>query len=107
MSFRPSNIESVLAIEAPSRDKDAAPSFVHLESGPYQQIKETLRNLYLSDERPWLVGFSGGKDSTMLVPLGVASLIFDVVLTIPVVEKAKTIDCIDKSGLILHASGKK
>jgi hypothetical protein len=39
----------------------------------FQEIKASLHELYLEDERPWLVGFSGGKDSTML-----ASLIFDV-----------------------------
>jgi 3'-phosphoadenosine 5'-phosphosulfate sulfotransferase (PAPS reductase)/FAD synthetase len=44
----------------------------------FQNIKTSLCQLYLEDKRPWLVGFSGGKDSTML-----ASLIFDVVLSIP------------------------
>jgi DNA sulfur modification protein DndC len=32
----------------------------------FQEIKVSLQQLYLEDERPWLVGFSGGKDSTML-----------------------------------------
>jgi DNA sulfur modification protein DndC len=41
-------------------------------------FKASLDQLYREDQRPWLVGFSGGKDSTML-----ASLIFDVVLSIP------------------------
>ena len=27
----------------------------------FQEIKNSLRQLYLEDERPWLVGFSGGK----------------------------------------------
>jgi DNA sulfur modification protein DndC len=52
----------------------------------FQDIKGSLRQLYLDDERPWLVGFSGGKDSTML-----ASLIFDVVLTIPATQRKKPI----------------
>jgi DNA sulfur modification protein DndC len=43
----------------------------------YQDIKKSLRQLYLEDNRPWLVGFSGGKDSTML-----ASLVFDAVAEI-------------------------
>jgi tRNA(Ile)-lysidine synthase TilS/MesJ len=29
----------------------------------FQDIKDSLRQLYLDDQRPWLVGFSGGKDS--------------------------------------------
>ena len=35
----------------------------------YSDIKDSLRNLYVEDPRPWLVGFSGGKDSTMLASL--------------------------------------
>ena len=35
----------------------------------YSEIKDSLRHLYLEDPRPWLVGFSGGKDSTMLASL--------------------------------------
>jgi len=42
----------------------------------FTEIKDSLRDLYLSDPRPWLVGFSGGKDSTM-----VAGLIFDMLKT--------------------------
>jgi len=44
----------------------------------YSDIKDSLRNFYLEDPRPWVVGFSGGKDSTML-----ASLIVEVVAGIP------------------------
>ncbi len=32
----------------------------------YQAIKDSLRRLYVEDNRPWLVGYSGGKDSTMV-----------------------------------------
>jgi hypothetical protein len=49
-----------------------------MTANAYQDIKTSLSELYLSDERPWLVGFSGGKDSTML-----AALIFDAVLSVP------------------------
>jgi DNA sulfur modification protein DndC len=52
----------------------------------FQEIKASLRQLYLEDARPWLVGFSGGKDSTML-----ASLIFDAVLSIPAEQRKKPI----------------
>lgn len=52
----------------------------------FQDIKRSLRQLYVEDGRPWLVGFSGGKDSTML-----ASLIFDVVLSIPATQRKKPI----------------
>ena len=52
----------------------------------YQDIKNSLVDLYTSDERPWLVGFSGGKDSTML-----ASLVFDAVLSIPTDQRKKPV----------------
>jgi PP-loop superfamily ATP-utilizing enzyme len=44
----------------------------------YSDIKDSLRHLYLEDARPWLVGFSGGKDSTMLASV---SRSFPLVLT--------------------------
>lgn len=34
-----------------------------------QDIHEEIRHVYLSDNRPWIVGFSGGKDSTCMVQL--------------------------------------
>ena len=38
----------------------------------FEKIDETIseiKSLYLSDDRPWVVGYSGGKDSTSLVQL--------------------------------------
>jgi DNA sulfur modification protein DndC len=52
----------------------------------YQDIKNTLHQFYTEDDRPWLVGFSGGKDSTML-----ASLIFETVLSLPPDKRTKPI----------------
>lgn len=52
----------------------------------YSTIKDELKQLYLEDARPWLVGFSGGKDSSM-----VASLIFDIVLGLPPEQRTKPI----------------
>ena len=52
----------------------------------YQEIKTSLSQLYSDDNRPWLVGFSGGKDSTML-----ASLIFDAILSVPSDKRTKPI----------------
>jgi DNA sulfur modification protein DndC len=58
----------------------------------YQDISNSLHTLYLEDARPWLVGFSGGKDSTML-----GSLVFDAVLSVPAEQRNKpvTILCTD------------
>ncbi len=52
----------------------------------YRDIREFLCRLYCEDARPWLVGYSGGKDSTM-----VASLVFDAVLSVPSKLRTKPI----------------
>jgi asparagine synthetase B (glutamine-hydrolysing) len=31
-----------------------------------QEVLEDLKAAYLEDDRPWIIGFSGGKDSTVL-----------------------------------------
>jgi DNA sulfur modification protein DndC len=40
-----------------------------MDATSYHDIKSSLRQLYLDDPRPWLVGFSGGKEHTMAAPL--------------------------------------
>ena len=56
---------------------------------PFQDIRAGLRQLYMDDNRPWLVGFSGGKDSTML-----ASLVFDLVLSLPPEQRKKEVSVV-------------
>ena len=38
-------------------------------STPFEQIVEEIRQLYLSDTMPWIIGYSGGKDSTACLQL--------------------------------------
>ena len=57
-----------------------------MDATSYLDIKSSLRQLYLDDPRPWLVGFSGGKDSTML-----ASLIVEVIAGIPDTQRKKPV----------------
>lgn len=35
----------------------------------YEQTLDEIRQVYLSDDRPWVIGFSGGKDSTVALQL--------------------------------------
>lgn len=58
-------------------------------SNRYACIKDALKRLYVDDMRPWLVGFSGGKDSTML-----ASLIFETALSLPLEQRKKPISVV-------------
>jgi len=35
----------------------------------YEESLEEIRSVYLADDRPWVIGFSGGKDSTVALQL--------------------------------------
>ena len=63
-----------------------------MANATYREIRTSLTQLYLDAPRPWLVGFSGGKDSTLLT-----SLIFDAVLSVAAGERKKpvTVLCTD------------
>lgn len=39
------------------------------DSKPLEKVYEEIRAVYLNDARPWVLGFSGGKDSTCMVQL--------------------------------------
>jgi len=52
-------------------------------------IINELTSLYKKDDRDWFMGFSGGKDSTLL-----ASLIFRAILQIPKNERTKEVNVI-------------
>src|SRR5690625_180199 len=34
-----------------------------------KEAKEEIKKVYTSDDRPWVVGYSGGKDSTAVIQL--------------------------------------
>ncbi|GAB6272401.1 MAG: hypothetical protein STSR0003_22470 [Smithella sp.] len=52
----------------------------------FKDILDNLRDQYINDSRPWLVGFSGGKDSTL-----VAALIFNTIISIPEEQRNKPV----------------
>lgn len=39
------------------------------ESGVLQDLQQDIQQIYLADSRPWVVGYSGGKDSTTALQL--------------------------------------
>ena len=39
-----------------------------------EEIKDEIKSLYLHNEIPWVIGYSGGKDSTAVVQLVYQSL---------------------------------
>jgi len=52
----------------------------------YRDLRDSLTQLYLADQRPWLVGFSGGKDSTLVM-----SLVLESVLAVPAEQREKPV----------------
>lgn len=60
-----------------------------MSANTFQKIKNSLHELYLKDARPWLVGFSGGKDSTL-----VAALVFEAVMAVPPEHRNKEINVV-------------
>lgn len=39
------------------------------------EAKQNIREVYLSDQRPWVIGYSGGKDSTTVLQLVIETLL--------------------------------
>ena len=58
-------------------------------------LMETVRNLYLADEIPWVIGYSGGKDSTAAL-----QLVWLAIEGLPEGERKKTIHIINTDTLV-------
>lgn len=52
----------------------------------FEDIIDEMQFVYKHDNRPWLIGYSGGKDSSLLV-----SLVIEAVSRLPVTERKKKI----------------
>ena len=48
------------------------------ETRKLSDVYDEIREVYLSDNRPWILGFSGGKDSTCMV-----QLVWNALLALP------------------------
>ena len=60
-----------------------------------ERIKALIKDLYLSDSMPWIVGYSGGKDSTTCVQLIWLSL-----LELPFEKRRKPVHVISTDTLV-------
>lgn len=65
--------------ESPQR---TVPEFVE----DLQALTQEIQNLYCQDALPWIVGYSGGKDST-----AVLQLVWNAIASLPVEKRTKTI----------------
>lgn len=58
-------------------------------------LQEEIRALYLADTVPWIVGYSGGKDSTATL-----QLIWSAIAELPVEQRTKTVHVISTDTLV-------
>jgi len=59
------------------------------------QVQEEVRQIYKADARPWVVGYSGGKDSTCAL-----QLIWTALATLPTEQRTKPIYVISSDTLV-------
>ena len=64
---------------------------------PFDLIRENITEEYLSSTQnyPWIVTFSGGKDSTL-----VAHLVFEMLLSLPPSLRRRKIDFVSNDTLV-------
>ena len=60
-----------------------------------QEIHEEIQHVYLADNRPWILGFSGGKDSTCMI-----QLIWNALSSLPAKHLRKSIFVISSDTLV-------
>ena len=41
----------------------------YFNENSYEELLDEIKYVYQSDNRPWIIGYSGGKDSTTVVEL--------------------------------------
>lgn len=64
-------------------------------STPFEEIVAEIRELYLSDSIPWIIGYSGGKDSTASL-----QLVWSAVASLPQEKRVKPIHVISTDTLV-------
>lgn len=65
------------------------------EPGRLARLHDDIRDIYLSDARPWVVGYSGGKDSTTAL-----QLIWRAIAELPPEKRTKPIYVISSDTLV-------
>ncbi|WP_205960599.1 DNA phosphorothioation system sulfurtransferase DndC [Ramlibacter rhizophilus] len=60
-----------------------------------EQTKTDIASIYLSDARPWVIGYSGGKDSTAVV-----RLVFEALMELPQEKRLKPVFVVSSDTLV-------
>jgi DNA sulfur modification protein DndC len=98
------NQPEVPGVSTPSDMKDGAASKSPRRASAFNAfgfqstiaaLLEEIRALYLADEVPWIIGYSGGKDSTATL-----QLVWSAVADLPAEQRKKTIHVISTDTLV-------
>lgn len=65
------------------------------EENTMQDLLDEIQYVYLSDERPWIIGYSGGKDSTV-----VAHLVYTMLKRLPAGKRHKKVYIVSSDTLV-------
>lgn len=60
-----------------------------------EDLLEEIKYVYQSDQRPWVIGYSGGKDSTAVV-----ELVYQMLLNLPIEERTKKVFIVSSDTMI-------
>ena len=66
-----------------------------LEMKKFKFIKKEMENQYLKDDRPWVIGYSGGKDSTCLT-----QLVYNMLKNLPAHKRKKEVIILSSNTLV-------
>lgn len=61
----------------------------------YEDIIQEMSVVYQHDKRPWMIGFSGGKDSTLL-----CCLVMEMLQRLPVEKRNKTVYIVSSDTMV-------
>ena len=84
---------SQLPVAGLTREQEAEPSVFAQRS--LQEIYGEIQAVYLADERPWIIGYSGGKDSTCAL-----QLIWMALRRLDVAQRQKSVYVISSDTLV-------
>ena len=66
-----------------------------LDENSIESIYDEMQAVYLNDNRPWIIGYSGGKDSTVC-----AELTFRMLMRLPKEKRIKPVYIVSSDTLI-------
>ena len=67
----------------------------YFEENTFQDLLDEIQYVYMSDKRPWIIGYSGGKDSTVVV-----HLVYTMLKQLPREKRHKSVHIVSSDTLV-------